>query len=156
MVAPEDEDESSKTEEASEHKKQKAKEEGNVALSQDAKSFIMLLGMLVVIWLILPLMGKWYINEFIKFIETPEQIPTDAHHLQIVLKNVVISFFKVESGMKCGVYFKLCYILKLIRAGDIEHSNACTSEVCSLSCYDSNWTITRDIEAAIQWHMENI
>ena len=42
MVTPE-EDEASKTEEPSERKISKAKEEGDVAISQDAKSFIMLL-----------------------------------------------------------------------------------------------------------------
>ena len=55
MIA-EDDDEASKTEEPSERKISKAKEEGDIAISQDAKSFIMLLGMLFVIWLVLPLM----------------------------------------------------------------------------------------------------
>ena len=55
MVA-EDDDEASKTEEPSERKISKAKEEGDVAISQEAKSFIILLGMLFVFWLILPLM----------------------------------------------------------------------------------------------------
>ena len=48
MVAPE-EDEASKTEEPSERKISKAKEEGDVAVSQEVKSFIMLIGMLFVI-----------------------------------------------------------------------------------------------------------
>ena len=78
MVTPEEEDEASKTEEASEHKKQKAKEEGNVALSQDAKSFIMLLGMLAVVWLLFPILGRWYIQHFSLFITSPESIPTDC------------------------------------------------------------------------------
>ena len=95
MVAPEEEDESSKTEEASEHKKQKAKEEGNVALSQDAKSFIMLLGMLMVIWLILPYIGRWYINDFKVFIGQPTEIPTDPQHLQLLFQRVVFAFFKI-------------------------------------------------------------
>ena len=42
MIA-EDDDEASKTEEPSERKISKAKEEGDIAISQDAKSFIMLL-----------------------------------------------------------------------------------------------------------------
>lgn len=94
-MAPEEEDESSKTEEASEHKKQKAKEEGNVALSQDAKSFIMLLGMLVIIWLLFPILGKWYIQDFSVFISAPEAIPADENHLQLLYSRVVISFFKI-------------------------------------------------------------
>ena len=50
MVAPEDDDDASKTEEPSERKISKAKEEGEVAISQEAKSFIMLLGMLFVVF----------------------------------------------------------------------------------------------------------
>ncbi len=95
MTAPEEEDESSKTEEASEHKKQKAKEEGNVALSQDAKSFIMLLGMLFVVWLLFPIMGKWYLADFSYLITDVDSIPTDEKHLRFLFKNITISFFKI-------------------------------------------------------------
>lgn len=95
MTAPEEEDESSKTEEATEHKKQKAKEEGNVALSQDAKSFIMLLGMLSVVWLIFPIIGRWYIQDFSIYISETGYIPADEKHLQLLFKNITISFFKV-------------------------------------------------------------
>lgn len=95
MVTPEEEDEASKTEEATEHKKQKAKEEGNVALSQDAKSFIMLLGMLVVVWLLFPILGRWYIQDFSLFISEPNNIPTDDYHLQLVLTKTIVSFFKI-------------------------------------------------------------
>ena len=76
MVA-EDDDEASKTEEPSERKISKAKEEGDIAISQEAKSFIMLLGMLIVVWLLLPYLGKWYLNLTFKFIENPAEIPTD-------------------------------------------------------------------------------
>ena len=58
MVAPEDDD-ASKTEEPSERKISKAKEEGDVAISQDAKSFIILVGTLFVVWLFMPIMFRW-------------------------------------------------------------------------------------------------
>ena len=70
MVA-EDDDEASKTEEPSERKISKAKEEGDVALSQDAKSFLMLLGMLFVVWLLLPILMKWFYQLSLPFIENP-------------------------------------------------------------------------------------
>jgi len=95
MVVADEEDEASKTEEASEHKKQKAKEEGNVALSQDAKSFIMLLGMLAIIWLLFPILGRWYIQDFSFFISAPENIPTDERHLRLLMTRTFISFFKI-------------------------------------------------------------
>lgn len=94
-MAPEEEDESSKTEEASEHKKQKAKEEGNVALSQDAKSFLMLVGMLLIIWLMFPIIGKWYLIDFSTFITSNNAIPADEQHLRLLFSKIVISFFKI-------------------------------------------------------------
>lgn len=68
MVAPEDDDDASKTEEPSERKISKAKEEGEVAISQEAKSFIMLLGMLFVVWLLIPLMFKWFYLMSVRFV----------------------------------------------------------------------------------------
>ena len=78
MIA-EDDDESSKTEEPSERKIQKAKEEGDTAISQDAKSFVMLVGMIFVVWLVLPMIFKWYYTMSVKFIESPESIPVDKY-----------------------------------------------------------------------------
>ena len=94
MVA-EDDDEASKTEEPSERKIRKAHEEGDIAISQEAKSFIMLLGMLFVIWLIFPLISKWFISDNVKFIESPQDIPTDFKHLQILFLDVLLSLLKL-------------------------------------------------------------
>ena len=92
MVA-EDDDEASKTEEPSERKISKAKEEGDVALSQDAKSFLMLLGMLFVVWLLLPILMKWFYQLSLPFIENPESIPTDARHIRLLLITFFLQFF---------------------------------------------------------------
>ena len=94
MVAPE-EDESSKTEEPSERKISKAKEEGDVAISQDAKSFIMLLGSLFVVWLFIPIMCRWMGNIGISFIERSTSTHVDNAGFIIVFKQAVFSFFKV-------------------------------------------------------------
>lgn len=94
MVA-EDDDETSKTEDASERKIEKAKEDGDIAISQDAKSFIMMVGMLFVVWLIMPLMFKWYYMYAVKFVESPETIPVDARHIQLLLLNTVLSLIKI-------------------------------------------------------------
>lgn len=94
MVA-EDDDETSKTEDASERKIEKAKEEGDIAISQDAKSFIMMVGMLFVVWLVMPLMFKWYYMYAVKFVESPETIPVDARHIQLLLLNTVLSLIKI-------------------------------------------------------------
>ena len=95
MVAPEEEDESSKTEEPSERKIEKAREEGDTAVSQDAKSFIMFLGMLAVIWMVIPLMFRWFYGYSIKFIEMPENLPTDAAHIQRLLISSCVALLKI-------------------------------------------------------------
>lgn len=97
MIAAEDDDDASKTEEPSERKISKAKEEGDVAISQDAKSFLMLLGMLFVVWLLLPLMFKWFYVLSLKFIENPESIPTDPKHLQLLFSRTVFGMLKILS-----------------------------------------------------------
>lgn len=95
MIAPEDDDESSKTEEPSERKISKAKEEGDVAISQEAKSFIMLLGMLFVVWLIIPLMFKWFYQMSVRFIESPGQMPADAYEIQVLLWQFFLGLMKI-------------------------------------------------------------
>lgn len=95
MVAPEDEDESSKTEEPSERKISKAKEEGDVAISQDAKSFIMLLGMLFVVWLLIPLMFKWFYLMSIRFVENAGQMRMDAFEFEVLLIQVGLGMLKI-------------------------------------------------------------
>ncbi len=97
MVAPEEEDEASKTEEPSERKIEKAREEGDTAISQDAKSFIMFLGMLAVVWMIIPLMFHWFYEFSLKFIELPDNIPTDARHIQRLLISSGVALLKILS-----------------------------------------------------------
>lgn len=96
-MVPEDDDEASKTEEPSERKISKAKEEGDIAISQDAKSFIMLLGMLFVVWLLLPILFKWFYMMSVKFIENPDMIPVDERHLRLLFTNVTLGLFKILS-----------------------------------------------------------
>ena len=105
MVA-EDDDEASKTEEPSERKISKAKEEGDIAISQDAKSFIMLIGMLFIIWLVLPLMFKWFYTYSLKFVETPDTIPTDGRHIRLLLYDTVFTLMKI-----LGIPFAILMVL---------------------------------------------
>ena len=87
MTAPEDEDEASKTEEPSERKIAKAKEEGDVAISQDAKSFIMLIGSLFIIWL---LVGQTIF--FISLLMSLNCFPIRPKKFLIEPKNPTFSF----------------------------------------------------------------
>ena len=115
MIA-EDDDESSKTEEPSERKISKAKEEGDIAISQDAKSFIMLIGMLFVIWLILPLMFKWFYIFSLRFIETPEAIPTDGRHLRLLMYECVMALIKIL-GIPFAIFMLLGIFASVAQTG---------------------------------------
>ncbi len=115
MVA-EDEDEASKTEEPSERKISKAREEGDIAISQDAKSFIMILGMLFVVWQIIPLMGRWFYRYFVLFIERPETIPVDSRHLQLLFLDCFVDFLKIM-GIPFTVFLVLGIGASLLQTG---------------------------------------
>ena len=115
MIA-EDDDEASKTEEPSERKISKAKEEGDIAISQDAKSFIMLLGMLFVIWLVLPLMFKWFYMFSLKFVENPDAIPTDGRHIRLLLYNTVIALMKIL-GIPFAIFMVLGIFASVAQTG---------------------------------------
>ena len=95
MVAPEEEDEASKTEEPSERKISKAKEEGDVAISQDIKSFIMLLGTLFIVWLFIPIMFIWMKSIGSSFITRSASTNIDVAGFVILLKQAFFGFFKV-------------------------------------------------------------
>ena len=97
MVAPEEEDEASKTEDPSERKISKAKEEGNVAISQEAKSFIMLIGTLFVVWLFIPIMFVWIKNIGSSFILRSASTNVDIAGFIILLKQAFFGFFKIMS-----------------------------------------------------------
>lgn len=115
MIA-EDDDEASKTEEPSERKISKAKEEGDIAISQDAKSFIMLLGMLFVIWLVLPLMFKWFYMFSLKFVENPDAIPTDGRHIRLLFYNTVIALMKIL-GIPFAIFMVLGIFASVAQTG---------------------------------------
>ncbi len=90
-----DEDDASKTEDPSQRKLDKAKEEGNVAISQEIKSFFMLLGALVVIWLVSPLMMKWTAYFARTFISEVGQIRLDESQLAQLFLSMVLNILKV-------------------------------------------------------------
>ena len=117
MVA-EDDDESSKTEEPSERKISKAKEEGDIVISQEAKSFIMLLGMIFVVWLVLPLMFRLFYQLTIKFVETPETIPTDPKHIQLLLLQTTLGLFKIL-GIPFAIFMILGIFASIAQTGFI-------------------------------------
>lgn len=118
MVAPEEEDEASKTEEPSEHKISKAKEEGDIAVSQDVKSFIMLIGALFVVWLFMPIMARWMAGIGASFIERSASTEINIGNFINVFKQSVAGFFKVMA-IPFGVFMVLGVIASLSQTGFI-------------------------------------
>ena len=115
MVA-EDDDDASKTEDASDRKIDKAKEDGEAAISQDGKSFIMLIGMLFVVWLLLPIMAKWFYLMSVRFIESPEAIPVDAKNIQVLLYQVGMGLLKIM-GIPFAIFMALGIIASVAQTG---------------------------------------
>ena len=118
MVAPEEEDEASKTEEPSERKISKAKEEGDVAISQDAKSFIMLLGSLFIVWLFVPIMFKWMGALGTSFIERSTSMHIDRGGFIIAFEQGTFGFFKIMA-VPFLVFMVLGIIASLSQTGFI-------------------------------------
>lgn len=86
----EDADESSKTEEPTEKKLSKAREEGNVPLSQEAKNLAMLIGALILVATVLPFLMHGIIEALVPFIRQPEEIPTDFEGLRRAITHTVV------------------------------------------------------------------
>lgn len=118
MIAPEDDDDASKTEEPSERKIEKAKEEGDTAVSQDAKSFIMMMGMLAVLWMVLPLMLKWFYQLSFKFIQSPEDFPMDERALQLLATNTSLGMLKIM-GIPFLIFMVLGAFASIMQSGFI-------------------------------------
>ena len=118
MTAPEEEDEASKTEEPSERKISKAKEEGDVAISQDAKSFIMLLGCLFIVWLFIPFMFRWMGSLGSSFIERSGSTHVDQKGFINLFEQGTFGFFKIMA-VPFVVFMVLGIIASLSQTGFI-------------------------------------
>ncbi len=94
MVA-EDDDDASKTEDPSQRKLEKAKEEGNTAMSQEAKTFIMMLGMIFVVWFVFPMMFRWFYALSVKFIQSPAQMNVDERSLRLLASQTSFGVIKI-------------------------------------------------------------
>ena len=76
-----EEDDSQKTEEPSDKKLSRAKEKGQVAQSQEIKSWLILLGGAGILIALGPFMARGIRNVSLPFIESPQDIPMDFPHM---------------------------------------------------------------------------
>ncbi len=81
----EEDDNDSKTEEPSARKLAKAREEGQVAISQELKTWVALLGIAAVVAIMMPYMVRTLMVRLRPFLEMSHQIPTDEVGLYHVL-----------------------------------------------------------------------
>ncbi len=112
----EDQDEASKTEEASERKLERAREEGNVPLSQEVKSWFMLFAALMMLWGMAPFVMRKTAAVSLKFIERPAELPVDPLGLQDLLKETSLDLFIILL-LPLGLFLILAAASALVQIG---------------------------------------
>lgn len=111
-----EQDESSKTEEASERKLERAREEGNVPLSQEVKSWFMLFAALMMLWGLAPFVMERTTAVVYKFIERPQELPVDPLGLRDLLRDTALDMFVVLM-LPLGLFLVLAAASALVQIG---------------------------------------
>lgn len=111
-----EQDESSKTEEASERKLERAREEGNVPLSQEVKSWFMLFAALMMLWGLAPFIMERTTAVVYKFIERPQELPVDPLGLRDLLRDTALDMFVVLM-LPLGLFLVLAAASALVQIG---------------------------------------
>lgn len=115
-MAEDDQDESSKTEEASERKLERAREEGHVPMSQEVKSWFMLFASLMMLWGLCPFLMKYTARLSVKYIERPEQLPTDPLGLRDLLRDTSLDML-IAVAAPLGLFLILAIASALVQIG---------------------------------------
>jgi flagellar biosynthetic protein FlhB len=89
----EDDDDASKTEDASGKKLGDAREKGDVPMSQEAKSWLMLLGSLVVVSMVAPSSIKRLSNGLQGYFEQAGTVPVDQGSIGAILRDTALTAF---------------------------------------------------------------
>lgn len=111
-----EQDEASKTEEASERKLERAREEGNVPMSQEVKSWFMLFAALMMLWGLAPYVMKKTAAISVKFIERPAELPVDPLGLRDLLRETSFDLFLILL-LPLGLFVILAAVSALVQIG---------------------------------------
>lgn len=111
-----EQDESSKTEEASERKLERAREEGNVPLSMEVKSWFMLFAALMMLWGLAPFVMERTAAIAFKFIERPAELPVDLLGLRDLLRETSFELF-VTLLLPLSLFLVLAAASALVQIG---------------------------------------
>ena len=112
----EEEDESSKTEEPSERKLEKAREEGHVPLSQEVKSWFILFGALMVLWGFAPWMMRRLANIGTPFLSRFDEYRLTIASLQRLIMHTTFNVF-VAMSPAFGLFMIFAAVSALIQIG---------------------------------------
>ena len=85
-----EEDDAQKTEEPTPRKLAKARDEGQVAQSQEIKSWMILIGGAGMLMFMAPAMARDIANIGRRFVASSYSIPFDFEHLRLTFANVII------------------------------------------------------------------
>jgi flagellar biosynthetic protein FlhB len=77
-MAGDEPDKDQKTQDASDRKLEQAREKGNLPRSREVSTFLMLLTLLVLAWMVFPAVGGAFVQAVLPFIESPDLIPLDT------------------------------------------------------------------------------
>ena len=86
----EDEDESSKTEDASSRKLDKAHEEGQFAISREVNHLMAMIGILIIIVWIAPPIASHIKDELARFVTEVHQLPVDAEGVRLMIGRAML------------------------------------------------------------------
>ena len=111
-----EQDEASKTEEPSERKLERAREEGNVPMSQEVKSWFMLFAALMMLWGMAPFVMRKTAAVSLKFIERPAELPVDPLGLRDLLKETSLDLFVILL-LPLGLFLILAAASALVQIG---------------------------------------
>ena len=111
-----EEDDSSKTEEPTARKLQKARQKGNVAQSQEVKQWVILVGAAIALASLGPWMASRVKTVGSKFIFEPHAIPMDTGHIWFAFSDVTYAIFLTLAPL-FGVMFLLALLSGLMQVG---------------------------------------
>lgn len=111
-----DEDDSSKTEEPTPKKLAKAREKGQIAMSQEIKSWLILLGSAIILFMMAPAMMKDIRVTLAPFITSPHAIPFDFPHLRLVFSKLFLDLLLIL-GPLLGVLMVLAFFASVGQSG---------------------------------------
>ena len=111
-----EEDPSQKTEDPTDRKLANAKKKGQVAQSQEVKSWMILMGGLAGLIVMAPFMASNVFNAALPFIESPHAVATDFAGMQPLLANVVVKFGLIVAPLM-GLLFLISIFSNIAQFG---------------------------------------